>query len=100
MQKVTEAVNEARHPEEPGTGPGVTALVPPRQRRHNRMGRAARAGGDIPKVTDVMSGIVDGQCLAALLLWYAPQGVEWKGEGVCEWTWEGGADKVWLREQQ
>ena len=82
MQKVTQAINEARHPEEPATGPGVTGLAP-RQRRHNRMGRAAKAGGGVivPKVTDIVSGIADGQCLAALLLYYAPQGIGWKGNG-------------------
>ena len=81
VQKVTQAVNEARQLAEAGP-PRVAGGSAPRQRRHNRMSRAAKAEGEgvtVLEVTDIAGGLADGQCLAALLLCYAPQEMGWKG---------------------
>ncbi len=51
-----------------------------RLRRRNRLQLVNEKSPCIPPVNDVCSGVVDGRCLVALLLHYAPQVAKWSGE--------------------
>ena len=76
LNKVSEAVCR-RHREE------ISSMMEdpdPRQRRRNRLKLVNEATPSIPPIMELCSGIGDGQCLAALLIHYAPQAAKWTGE--------------------
>ena len=50
-----------------------------RQRRRNRLRLISEGEMIIPRAADVCSAVIDGQCLAALLVHYGTNGSKWSG---------------------